>query len=86
MLCVFTYAYNYLFLYVLSQPPPMQPPPQNVPPPQGGGMPMTQGAPPPQRPPERPPPPQTAGVQAVTQKVGQMTLQQQQYKVTRLCI
>ena len=55
------------------------------PPPQGGGMPMTQGAPPPQRPPERPLPPQ-AGIQAVTKKVGDMTLQQQQYKVRRLCI
>lgn len=53
------------------------------PPPQGGGMPMTQGAPPPQRPPERPPPTQ-GGMQAVTKKVGDMTLQQQQYKVRRL--
>lgn len=62
-----------------------------MPPPQGGGVPMTQGppppqhAPPPQRAPERPPLPQ-AGVQAVTQKVGQMTLQQQQYKVSYICI
>lgn len=53
-------------------------------PPQGGGMPMTQGVPPPQRAPERPPPLQ-GGMQAVTQKVGQMTLQQQQYKVV-LCV
>ena len=51
----------------------MQPPP-------GGGMPMTQGVPPPQRHPERPPPP-NAGIQAVTKKVGDMTLQQQKYKV-----
>ena len=59
----------------------MQPPP-------GGGIPMTQGAPPPQRPPERPPPP-NAGIQAVTKKVGDMTLQQQKYKVcvcVRACV